>query len=147
MAKRRKFGGLRRVARRVRRRAGVALVKAGRSARRTAGEHKAEFITPGVTVATAAAIGYLDNPERPADAFKLPRVMGVMPEAVGGVVLGVLGTMVAPTAKGTAGKVIRGAAAGMVSVAAYKMASGGKLYDETASGDDSDDDGVGYTED
>lgn len=139
MAKKR----VKRAFRRAKRRAVVVAGRAVRHARRTVGEHKHELVTPAAAVATAGAIGYLDNPERGADAFKLPTVGGVMPEALYAVGLGVLGTMVGATAKGTHGKVIRGAAAGLASVAAYKLASGQPLMAEKTG----EDDDTGYTED
>lgn len=135
MAKRKGFG---RKVRRVRRRVGVALVRAGRSARKTASEHKREFITPAVAAATAGAVGYLDNPER-VDGMQLPSVAGIMPEALWAVGLGVLGTMVAATARGTQGKVVRGAATGLAAVAAYKLGSGKPIR--------VGEDDVGYEED
>jgi len=126
------------------RRSGVAVHKAARHARRTASAHKAEFVTPAIAAVTAGAVGYLDAPDRDKDAFKLPTVAGIMPEALIGGVLGVLGTMVGPTTKGMVGKAVRGAATGLVSVAAYKLGSGQKLMSDEKTGED---DESGYDDD
>ena len=114
MAKKRK-GGFRRVARRARRRAIVAVGRA----RRNVANVKHELVTPGVTVATGAALGLAES-----KGYNLPTVGGVMPELLYGVAAAVLGTMVGATSKGTVGKVVRGAAAGAVTVAAYKLGKG-----------------------
>lgn len=116
MAKRRK---IRRVARRVARRAGVALVRAGRRARANAGAVKHELVTPAVSAVAAAGVGYAE-----AQGKALPTVAGIMPELVYGVVGAVLGTMVGATSRGTVGKVVRGAATGVLSVGAYKLGRG-----------------------
>lgn len=135
MAKKRR-GGFRRAARRVRRRASVAIVRASRRARSNFASAKPDLVSPAVAVAAAAGLGVAEK-----RGIVLPTVGGFMPEVLYGVGLALLGTMVKPTSQGKVGKLVRGAATGVVSVGAYKLASGAA---QLRSGED---DYAGYDDD